>query len=190
MARERTRKRFVDEGFGFPVVLRNVPMVTVRSIWTPRINYNKLTRDVALALARKPARLTGHEIRFIRQHGIDGSRLPACNLPGAQDRALLVATSHGLRNSPPPTANVDEDRTDDAAQGHRGTRAGLPLRGAVEASLYGEEAPVESTSPHWRAAISPARRPVNTAVAYSTKTCSPSSRAAARQRSISSVVRR
>ena len=68
MVEKKIQKRFVDEGFGFPVVLRNVPMVKVRGIWTPRINYNKLTRDVALALARKPARLTGNEIRFIRQH--------------------------------------------------------------------------------------------------------------------------
>ena len=68
MAEEKIQKRLVDEGFGFPVVLRNVPMVKVRGIWTPRINYNKLARDVVLALAKKPTRLTGHEIRFIRQH--------------------------------------------------------------------------------------------------------------------------
>ena len=68
MAEEKVRKRFVDDGFGFPVVLHNVPMVRVRGIWTPRINYNNLARDVALALARKPARLTGNEIRFVRLH--------------------------------------------------------------------------------------------------------------------------
>lgn len=68
MAREKLQKRFVDEGFGFPVVLLNVPMVKVREIWTPKIDYNKLAKSVALALAAKPARLTGNEIRFIRQH--------------------------------------------------------------------------------------------------------------------------
>src|SRR5690606_32376784 len=68
MATEKIQKRFVDEGLGFPVVLRNVPMVKVRGTWTPRVDYNKLSRDVALALTRKPARLTGNEIRFIRQH--------------------------------------------------------------------------------------------------------------------------
>lgn len=68
MAEKKIQKRFVDNGFGFPVVLLNVPMVRVRGIWTPRIDYNKLTRNVALALAKKPTRLTGSEIRFIRQH--------------------------------------------------------------------------------------------------------------------------
>jgi hypothetical protein len=68
MATKKTVKRYVDEGFGFPVILRNVPMVKVRGAWTPMINYNTLAREVLLALAHKPARLTGNEIRFIRQY--------------------------------------------------------------------------------------------------------------------------
>jgi len=65
---KKIQKRFVDEGFGFPVVLRNVPMIKVRGVWTPNINYNKLSRDIALLLTRKKARLTGNEIRFIRHY--------------------------------------------------------------------------------------------------------------------------
>jgi hypothetical protein len=68
MPAKKIEKRFVYEGFGFPVVLRNVPMAKVRGAWTPMINYGALARAVLLALARKPARLTGNEIRFIRQH--------------------------------------------------------------------------------------------------------------------------
>jgi DNA-binding transcriptional regulator YiaG len=68
MATRKTERRFVYEGFGFPVVLRNVPMIKVRGAWTPLINYSALARAVLVALAHKPARLTGHEIRFIRQH--------------------------------------------------------------------------------------------------------------------------
>ena len=68
MADTKTRKRFVYEGFGFPVVLRNVPMVKVRGAWTPEVDYNKLAREVLLALAHKSARLTGSEVRFIRHH--------------------------------------------------------------------------------------------------------------------------
>lgn len=64
---KKIQKRFVDEGFGFRVILRNVPMVKVRGIWTPNINYNKLAQTVCEALAHKPARLTGNEIRFLRQ---------------------------------------------------------------------------------------------------------------------------
>jgi len=68
MTETKVRKRFVYEGFGFPVVLLNVPMVKVRGAWTPKVNYNHLAEDVLVALAGKPARLTGSEVRFIRQH--------------------------------------------------------------------------------------------------------------------------
>lgn len=66
MPGKRIEKRFVYEGFGFPVVFLNVPMIEVRGTWTPSVDYNKLTRAVVLALAHKPARLTGSEIRFVR----------------------------------------------------------------------------------------------------------------------------
>jgi hypothetical protein len=65
---KKISKVFVDEGFGFPVRLVNVPMVKVRGQWTPNINYNELAKVVLIALAHKPARITGHEVRFIRQH--------------------------------------------------------------------------------------------------------------------------
>ncbi len=68
MSATKTAKRFVYEGFGFPVVFLNVPMVEVRGIWTPKVDYNKLAQELVLALAHKPARLTGCEIKFIRLH--------------------------------------------------------------------------------------------------------------------------
>ena len=58
---------FIDEGFGFKVRLWNVPMIKVRGAWTPNVNYNELAKVVLLALCHKPARLTGAEVRFIRQ---------------------------------------------------------------------------------------------------------------------------
>lgn len=64
---ERKRQHsFVYQGFGFPVVLVDVPMVRSLGVWTPDIDYRKLARDVLRALALHPARLTGEEIRFIR----------------------------------------------------------------------------------------------------------------------------
>ena len=66
MPGKKIEKRFLYEGFGFPVVFLNVPMIEVRGVWTPGVDYNKLTRAVVLALAYKPARLIGSEIRFIR----------------------------------------------------------------------------------------------------------------------------
>lgn len=65
---KKIAKVFVDEGFGFKVRLLNVPMVKVRGQWTPNINYNELAEVVLHALAHKPSRLTGAEVRFIRQH--------------------------------------------------------------------------------------------------------------------------
>ena len=73
MMRKLDRKRqqsFVYEGFGFPVTLVNVPMVRSLGVWTPDIDYRKLSRDVLRLLALHPARLTGQEIRFIR-HSMD-----------------------------------------------------------------------------------------------------------------------
>lgn len=62
----KTQKEFVYQGFGFPVVLLEVPMVRVRGQWTPDVNYEALSRRLLVALASKPARLTGNEIHFIR----------------------------------------------------------------------------------------------------------------------------
>jgi DNA-binding XRE family transcriptional regulator len=64
----KIQKEFVDHGFGFPVILRDVTMIKVRGEWTPKVDYNRLSLCVLLALVEKPARLTGSEIRFIRHH--------------------------------------------------------------------------------------------------------------------------
>jgi DNA-binding transcriptional regulator YiaG len=42
-------------------------MVHVRGHWTPDVDFNVLSRRVLEALAEKPSRLTGVEVRFIRQ---------------------------------------------------------------------------------------------------------------------------
>ena len=57
---------FVYKGFGFPVVLVNVPMVKVRGSWTPNVNYDEISQRLLEALALKPSKLTGGEVRFIR----------------------------------------------------------------------------------------------------------------------------
>lgn len=53
-------------GLGFPVLLLNVPMVEVRGIWTPDIDYNLLQKVVLRVLAHQQAPLTGHQVHFIR----------------------------------------------------------------------------------------------------------------------------
>jgi hypothetical protein len=67
MMQERKRARsFVYHGFGFPLVLENVPMVKVRGVWTPDVRYNAIQRVLLAVLAAKPCRLTGQEVHFIR----------------------------------------------------------------------------------------------------------------------------
>jgi DNA-binding transcriptional regulator YiaG len=60
--------KYVDRGFGFPVVLEQVPMVQVRGKWTPAINYPQLARAVLRQLAVLNGRLTGQQVRFVRLH--------------------------------------------------------------------------------------------------------------------------
>jgi DNA-binding transcriptional regulator YiaG len=57
---------YTENRFGFPVLIHNVTMVEIRGEWLPKINYVKLANDVLKALALKPSRLTGNELRFIR----------------------------------------------------------------------------------------------------------------------------
>lgn len=66
MKKTKTEKFFIDTGLGFPVVLINVPMIQIRDVWTPNIDYNKLTNEVLKSLVIKSSRLTGNEVRFIR----------------------------------------------------------------------------------------------------------------------------
>lgn len=68
MRKRKIQKSFIYDGSGFPVYLLNVPMVHVRDVWTPDVNYNEVDLLILQALAFKPARLTGREIRFIRHY--------------------------------------------------------------------------------------------------------------------------
>lgn len=62
----KIQKEYVDVGFGFPVYLQNVPMVYVRGVWTPKVNYKRLSEMLLQMLVEKPSRLTGNELNFIR----------------------------------------------------------------------------------------------------------------------------
>lgn len=66
MAKQKIEKEFVYYGLGFPITLRNVPMIELRGIWTPDIDFNILQKVVLVALAHHPADLTGNQIHFIR----------------------------------------------------------------------------------------------------------------------------
>jgi len=61
-------KDFTYNGFGFPVELLNVPFVEVRGEMVPNIDYKSVAAQLLAKLALKTDRLTGNEIRFIRQY--------------------------------------------------------------------------------------------------------------------------
>ncbi|MBI5093060.1 MAG: hypothetical protein HZB26_11560 [Candidatus Hydrogenedentes bacterium] len=60
-------KEYVYCGFGFPITLRNVKITQVNGEDVPHIDYAKLRKTVLELLARKPSRLIGKEVRFVRQ---------------------------------------------------------------------------------------------------------------------------
>ena len=62
----KIQKEYIDMGFGFPVHLLNVPMIHIRGVWTPKVNYAKLAKIVLQLLIQKPAPFTGNEVKFIR----------------------------------------------------------------------------------------------------------------------------
>lgn len=62
----RERKTLIDYRFGFPVRLENVPVRQMRGHEVVDVNANALRYAVLAALLRKPTRLTGAEVRFIR----------------------------------------------------------------------------------------------------------------------------
>lgn len=68
MKNRKIEKSYLYSGFGFPILLEDVPMVEVRGIWTPEVNYNILQKVVLLALCYQSTSLSGNQIRFIRKY--------------------------------------------------------------------------------------------------------------------------
>ena len=66
--KRKKMKEMRFEGFGFPVVLHNVPMKFVLGEWCYDFRLNELQKCVLFLLCRKAAPLTGAEVRFIRKY--------------------------------------------------------------------------------------------------------------------------
>lgn len=66
MKKYKIEKEIIYEGLGFPVILRNAPMIELRGVWTLDIDLNILQKIVLLTLAHHPFELTGNQIRFVR----------------------------------------------------------------------------------------------------------------------------
>jgi len=61
-------EQFEYDGLGFPIMLLNIPVIDVRGIEVPDIDYNLLQKNVLLVLCQKSTPLSGNEVRFIRQY--------------------------------------------------------------------------------------------------------------------------
>lgn len=66
MKKQKVEKEVIYEGLGFPIVLRNVPMIELRGVWTLDINLNILQKVTLLALAHHSCDITGNQVRFVR----------------------------------------------------------------------------------------------------------------------------
>ena len=62
------RKKIKFNGFGFPIILANVQTKVAHNEAVPDVNHNELQALLFVALIRKPAKLSGAEIRFSRHH--------------------------------------------------------------------------------------------------------------------------
>src|SRR3990170_5827240 len=59
---------YVYEGLGFPVILEEIFFYKKRGEWLPNIDIELLGKIAFKGLIFKPAKLTGNEIRFIREY--------------------------------------------------------------------------------------------------------------------------
>jgi len=66
MKKRKIERELIYNSLGFPIILKNVPMIEIRGIWTPDINLNILQKVVLIYLSQRQAELTGNHIRFIR----------------------------------------------------------------------------------------------------------------------------
>ena len=94
--KQKIQKKFIYEGLGFPVILVNVPMIFIRGVWTPHINYNALMKIVLHALCHKPSPLSGVEVRFIREY-FEMTTTKFGELFGVSHAAVLKWEKQGLK---------------------------------------------------------------------------------------------
>lgn len=66
MIETQTVKEFAYKLAGFPVVVENVEVIVTGEGRFPRLDYEELNRRILVALATKPTKLTGNQVRYIR----------------------------------------------------------------------------------------------------------------------------
>lgn len=64
----KTLKRYTYEGLGFPIELHNVEMVKVLGEWVAKIDVRDIALKAIKELPFQKTRLTGNQVRFIREY--------------------------------------------------------------------------------------------------------------------------
>lgn len=64
----KAQKRYIYKGLGFPIELHNVEMIKVRGEWVPKIDVRDIAFKTIRQLPFQETRLTGHQVRFIREY--------------------------------------------------------------------------------------------------------------------------
>lgn len=64
----RTEETYVTEALGFPIIIKNVELRRFHDDWVPEVDWDNLQQAVLLAMAQKPAPLSGNEVRFVRHY--------------------------------------------------------------------------------------------------------------------------
>ncbi len=66
-ASTKIKKKFAYHGAGYEVTLRDVPMIRIDGEWVLNINPNNVDRLIFNDLPHSESRLTGNQVRFIRE---------------------------------------------------------------------------------------------------------------------------
>jgi DNA-binding transcriptional regulator YiaG len=97
--RDKKNSTILYEGLGFPIYLINVPMRKVFGEWIIDINFNHLQLTVLKMLTRKPAPLTGGELRFIIDF-LEISTRDFAKIFGVTHTAVLKWTKESSKMNP------------------------------------------------------------------------------------------
>lgn len=68
MSTTKSKKDYIYNGFGFPIILEKAVFHKVRGEWLLKLDIEKLAEVVINLLPQKPTGLTGSEIRFARTY--------------------------------------------------------------------------------------------------------------------------
>ncbi|MCX6990534.1 MAG: hypothetical protein NTX49_05665 [Chlamydiae bacterium] len=61
-------ERSLFEGLGFPIFLKNIPVIEIHGEEILDIDFNQLQKTVLLSLCYKPLPLSGSQIKYIRKY--------------------------------------------------------------------------------------------------------------------------